>query len=88
MKRRLVGKVAHYYSKIGVTVIELLDDLRVGDEILVEGATTRLTQGVESMEIEHKKIEAARKGQMVGLKVVDRVREGDQVYVVEETNQP
>jgi hypothetical protein len=35
------------------------------------------------MEIEHEAVEAAKKGQEVGLKVSERVRKGDRVYRVE-----
>jgi translation elongation factor EF-1alpha len=79
---KLVGTVTHYYGKIGVGVIELEDTLKVGDEILIQGKTTNLRQKVESMEIEHKKVDVATKGQSVGIKVVGKVREGDKVFKV------
>lgn len=82
-KKKPVGKVIHYYSKIGVAVIELSGKLKVGDEILFEGATTNLKQTIESMQIEHEQVEEAKKGQAIGLKVEDRVKEGDQVFIVE-----
>lgn len=81
-EKKLVGKIAHYFTNIGVAVIELEDTLRVGDEISVEGSTTNFTQKVESMQIEHEKVQEAKKGDSVGMKVVDRVREGDQVFRV------
>jgi len=81
-QKKLIGKIAHYYSKIGVAVIDLEDELSVGDEISIEGATTNLRQKVESMQVEHKNIETAKAGDSVGLKVIDRVREQDAVYKV------
>ena len=81
-EKKLVGKIAHYFTKIGVAVVELEDTLRVGDEISIEGATTNFTQKVESMQIEHENVEEAKKGDSVGLKVIDRVREGDQVFKI------
>ena len=85
-EKELVGKVTHYFTKIGVAVVELLDTLKTGDKISIEGATTNFEQKVESMQIEHKPVEEAKKGDSIGLKVEDRVREGDLVYrVVEET---
>lgn len=81
-EKKLIGKVAHYFTNIGVAVIELEDGLKVGDEISIEGATTNLTQKVDSMQIEHKDVEEASKGDSVGLKVSDRVREGDHVFKV------
>jgi putative protease len=77
---KLVGRVTHFYPKISVGVIELTDELRVGDRIRIKGATTDLEQAVESMEIEHERVEVARAGDSIGLKVVDRVRPGDKVY--------
>ena len=84
-EKKLVGKVTHYYNKIGVAVIELEDTLSVGDKISIEGATTNFQQTVESMQIEHKNVETAKKGDSIGLKVVDRVREGDNVYKIIES---
>jgi putative protease len=81
-EKKLVGKITHYFTNIGVAVIELEDTLKVGDEISVEGATTNFTQKIESMQIEHKDVEEAKKGDSIGLKVVDRVREGDHVFKV------
>ncbi|MBS7626573.1 translation elongation factor-like protein [Candidatus Bathyarchaeota archaeon] len=75
-----VGQVTHYYSKIGVAVIQLKAPLNVGDIILIKGATTNLEQRVESMEIEHRNVDRAEAGQSVGLKVKDKVREKDIVY--------
>ena len=81
-EKKLIGKITHYFTNIGVAVIELEDTLKVGDEISVEGATTNFTQKVDSMQIEHEEVEQAKKGDSIGMKVVDRVREGDQVFRV------
>ncbi len=79
-EKKLVGKMSHYFTKIGVGVIELSDELKVGDRISIEGATTNLQQTVNAMEIEHEKVQSAGAGQSVGMKVEQRVREGDLVY--------
>ena len=81
-EKKLVGKVTHYYGKIGVAVVELEDELKLGDEISIEGKTTNFKQKVESMQIEHKPIEIARAGDSIGLKVNEKVREGDKVYKI------
>ena len=83
--KKLVGKVTHYYTKIGVAVVELSDTLSIGDEISIEGRTTNFRQKVESMQIEHKPVQTATAGQSVGLKVKERVRENDLVYKIEPT---
>ncbi|HHE36331.1 MAG TPA: hypothetical protein ENL16_00775 [Candidatus Woesearchaeota archaeon] len=83
-EEREVGVVTHYYTKIGVAVIELSDTLRVGDTIHIKGATSDFTQKVESIQIEHKSVEEAKKGDSIGLKVKEHAREHDKVFVVEE----
>jgi putative protease len=79
---KVVGKVIHYYNKIGVAIVELRAKLAVGDEIGIEGANTSFRQTVESMQIEHEIVEKAGKGQSIGLKVIDRCRKGDRVYII------
>ena len=79
LKWRLVGTVIHYYSKLSVAIIELTDTLLLGDRISIEGYTTDLMQTVESMQIEHKNVEKAVKGDVIGLKVDARCRKGDKV---------
>ena len=80
---KLIGRVVHYFDKIGVAVISLDAPLKVGDTIrIVGGESTDFTQEVESMEIEHEKIKKAKKGQEVGLKVKEKVREGYKIYKV------
>jgi putative protease len=82
-----VGDVRHFFPRISVAVIDLIGELRVGDEIIIQGKTTSLRQKVESMEIEHKKVEVAPPGSSIGLKTLERVREGDKVYVVKALSQ-
>lgn len=81
-EKKVVGRVTHYYTKIGVAVVDLTDTLKIGDKISIEGKTTNFQQTVESMEIEHKKVQEAHAGASIGLKVIDRVREGDVVYKI------
>ncbi len=77
-----IGKIIHYFSNIGVGVIELTDKLKVGDEIRIVGGETDFTQPVDSMEVEHEKVKEAKPGDSVGLKVNEKVREGYKVYKV------
>jgi putative protease len=80
--KKLIGKIEHYYQKIGVAIIVLEGDLSVGDEISIEGPNTNVQQTVESMQVEHENIETAGAGDAIGLKVADRVKEKDLVYKV------
>lgn len=79
-----VGTVSHFFSKINVAVVELTAPLRVGETIAIRGMTTNFEQTVDSMQIEHEAVNEAKKGDSIGLKVKDRVREGDIVYRVKE----
>jgi len=85
MEEKLVGKITHYFTNIGVGVIEITKgDLKVGDKIHIKGATSDFEQTIDSMQIEHENIEKAKKGQAIGLKVEQQVREGDEVYKIVE----
>lgn len=77
-----IGAIRHYYSKIGVAVVDLTAKIAVGDTMRVKGMTTDHRQKVESMQIEHANVQSANAGQSIGLKVTDKVREGDLVYKV------
>ena len=78
----LVGRVTHYFGHISVAVLELTGELKTGDTVMILGRTTDLTQHVESMEIEHHKIQLAGPGMEVALQVPEPVRSGDKVYKV------
>ena len=76
-----VGKITHYFAKIGVAVIEVTDgSIKVGDEIHIKGHTSDFKQKVNSMQIEQEKIQVAEPGQSVGIKVDAPVRANDLVY--------
>ncbi len=80
IKKNLVGEISHYYSKIKVGILEVKDNLAVGDNISIEGSSTNLSQKVDSMQIEHEPVKVAKSGDSIGMKVKGRVREGDKVY--------
>jgi putative protease len=82
MEKKPIGKIAHYFTKISVAVIDLSDELKVGDRISIEGATSNFEQAVNSMQIEHDDVRSATAGQSVGMKVDQRVRQGDLVFKV------
>jgi putative protease len=83
MQEVRIGRVEKYYSRLGVAVVELTGgSLRLGDIIRVRGATTDLEQPVESMQIEHARVEQAEVGHRVGIQVLAKVRQHDVVYKV------
>jgi translation elongation factor EF-1alpha len=80
-----IGRITHYFSRLGVGVVELVaGELRVGDTIHIKGHTTDFYQKVESMQVEHQQVSVAKKGDSIGLKVIDQVREHDKVFRVSE----
>jgi hypothetical protein len=79
--RILVGEVKHFYPKIGVSMIDLSNELKIGDQILIESKNTSLRQETLSMEIEHMKVEKCEKGP-AAIKVNERVRAGDKIYKI------
>lgn len=83
MADTLVGKITHYYNKVGVAVVEVTKALKVGDKIKISGHDSEFTQAIDSMQIEHEQVEKAKKGQVVGMKVNQAVKENDEVYLVD-----
>src|SRR3989344_1460151 len=80
---KLVGKVTHYFSDIGVGGIKLSAPLNKGDQIrIIGGESTDFNQSVASMQIDHKEAKKAKKGDAIGLKVKEKVRDGYKVYRV------
>jgi len=82
MEKKEIGKITHYFGKIGVATIRLSDTIKAGDNISIEGAHTNFEQVVESIQVDKNNIPEAGAGQEVGTKVKDRVREGDTVFKV------
>jgi len=80
-EKKKIGVITRYFHKIGVAAILLEDTLRVGDIISIEGATTNLEQVISSMQVDRKDIQEGIKGQEIAIKVKDRVREKDVVYL-------
>ena len=76
-----IGEVFNFFAKPSVAAIRITSgEVKVGDTILIEGKTTNLTQKIESMEIDRVKVQVARAGQGIGIKVLERVRPNDKVY--------
>jgi putative protease len=76
-----VGVVTHYFGHISVGAVQVTEgELAVGDTIHVKGHTADFTMTIESMQLEHENVEKAKKGDVVGIKVPERVHEHDKVY--------
>ena len=81
-EKKMIGKVTHFFSKISVAGIQLDDTLKVGDKISIEGATTAFEENIDSMQIDNKAVTVANAGDLIGIKVKDKTRVGDNVYLV------
>lgn len=80
-----VGRVTHYFGKIGVAVIEVsAGSLKVGEAVRIKGHSTDFTQEVGSLQQEHQQITELKKGASGGMRVSQPVHEGDKVYKVKE----
>jgi len=101
MEEKPIGKITHYYGKIGVAIVKFNREVKVGERVHFKGPHTDFTQQLSSMQYNrvhfkgphtdftqqlssmqynHQDIESAKKGQEVGIKVEQKVREGDEVY--------
>jgi putative protease len=74
-----IGEVTHFYDHLLVAIVKLKAPIGVGDELHFKGHTTDFKQKIDSMQFDHKEIESGKKGQEVGIKVKEKVREGDDV---------
>lgn len=82
MQEKEIGKVTHYYSHLGVGIIELLDTLKLNETVHIKGHSSDFMQRVDSMQIEHAAVSEAKPGDVVGLKVLEKVHPHDRVYKV------
>jgi hypothetical protein len=81
-EKKLIGKVTHFFSKINVAGIQLSETLKVGEKISIEGATTNFEENIDSMQIDNKSVVEANAGDLIGIKVKDKTRVGDDVYLI------
>jgi putative protease len=81
-EEKKIGDVTHYFDSIQVAIVKLEAPLRKGDKVKFKGHTTDFEETVDSMQVDHADIEEAGEGDEIGVKVTDKVREGDEVYKV------
>jgi translation elongation factor EF-1alpha len=79
-----IGKVTHYYGKLGVAIVELKGALAVGDRVHIQGGTHDFDQTVSEMQVDHHTVEKAKKGDVIGLKVNEKAPVGSTVQRLEE----
>jgi len=78
-----IGKVTHYYDKIGVAIIELDASLAKGDKVkFTRGGEDLFEQTIDSMQVEHEEVDSAKKGDVIGLKADKEVKESAEVFKI------
>ena len=82
MVEKEIGKVSSYFSHVSVAAIKLSGKLEVGNKIHVKGSTTDFEHVVDSIQIEKESVQKAKKGDHVGIKVPEKVRPNDTVFLV------
>ncbi|HEY5549826.1 MAG TPA: hypothetical protein VIK37_01315 [Candidatus Saccharimonadales bacterium] len=84
MAEQAIGVVTHYYGQPGVAVVKLNKDsaLKKGDKVQIKGNSVDFTQTIGSMQVEHSEVDSVKAGDDFGLKVDQKVHEGDQLYAV------
>ncbi len=81
MPKKEVGKVTHWYDKIGVAVVKLSGVLRVGDSVKIEHGKVEFDDIVSSMQIDHKAVTSGKKGAEVAIKISQKAKEGSTIYI-------
>lgn len=84
MKDKEIGVVTHYFGNISVGIIQLSASVKIGDNIQIKGAHDDFIQTIDSIQIEHEKVEEGKKGDCIGIKVAQKVHPNDKVYLVTE----
>lgn len=82
MADQKIGVVTHYYDQIGVAVVELISPLKRGDHVSVCGSAD-FSQEITSIQVNHESIDRANKGDVVGIKVDQAVKKGDELILKE-----
>ena len=82
MAEVVIGTVSDFFARISVAGITLSSSLKVGDTIHIKGHTTDIMMTVESMQIDNVNVTEAKPGDAIGIKVPDRARKGDSVFII------
>ncbi len=80
MAEKQIGTVSNYFDHVKVAAIKLAAPLKVGDTVKIAGGEVDFEQEIKSMQIQHEKVEKAKKGDEIGIKVKKKVRKGYKVF--------
>ena len=77
-----IGKVIHFYDKLGVAIIDLENGgLKVGDQIKFKKGDSEFTQSIDSLQVEHQSVDSVKSGDSFGLKVNQPTKPGTLVFL-------
>ena len=82
MADKKIGTITHFFDRISVGIIKLDGKLKVGDKVRIEGGKSSFEQEISEIQLEHQGIQEGKKGQEVGIKVSEKVREGNKVFLL------
>ena len=82
MEEKRIGSVDHFFGNISVAMIKLTDDLKVGERIHIKSKLVDFRQDIASMQIDRIPAQEAKSGDLVSIKVDQKVRQSDLVYKV------
>ena len=80
MAEKQIGTVSNFFDHVKVAAIKLTAPLKVGDTVRITGGEIDFEQPIKSMQIQHEKVEKAKKGDEIGIKVKKKVRKGYKVF--------
>ena len=83
MEEKEIGVVSSYFDHVGVAAIKLSGSVKVGNRVHIKGHTTNFRKKIGSMQIDREKVEKAKKGDHIGIKVTKKVRPNDKVFLIE-----
>ena len=86
--KRYAAKAVRYFSNLGVAEFKMESgELALGDEIVITGKTTgALILTVEEIRVDLKPVEKTIKGESFSIKVPEKVRPADRLYIWDKTD--
>lgn len=75
-----IGIVTNYFEHVNAAAIKLSKPIKIGDIIQIKGGEKDFEQKIESMQINKKQVEKAKKGDEIGVIVSEKVRKGYKVF--------
>lgn len=83
VKNNSIGKITHWYDKIGVAVVKLDKALQVGDKIKIKHGGQEFEETIASMELNHQSVQSGKKGQEIAVKLSQKAGENSEIFMAE-----